>query len=523
MDTLDEERNKLQIERLVQAIQDFHTDGTEIDTQKILTPKVGDKTLRDSLIELWESYRVPRHTPASFMSYFNAVVNERRIINQQRRQNAQDHDIGAEVLDFNDSAEKQKEKILEDSDRYWGLCPFRNDFTIQLQYKKGVELESFEKAIKYYGQGHSKKTMALPATLKNLMNEAIYRGLSHKKIGQLLVLFCAKHFDEMDSIVEAKLADHKYKEIYVELVKRCSTKQEKIKIDNAFQALVRKPGEDISTIVGRLENLSLHSIEVVQPALEESKKLTRCAQHVLGKIRHLINQETLTLYEAWVDKAAGQTTITVAKAVAEIQRIESMGSKYQITQERRLPKTAATTEIVSISEQEVGVNNIRSRYFYDKADKPKRSRNQNSRSSTPNRNQRRSRRDSFDQSRRSPSSNPSSRNQTPVNNLTSNSSRSQTPTNRTNSDQGARTPTPTGMPRNCYRCGSSQHLARECFRYSSTTKDACWKCKRNGVQLFHDAFNCRFYKNNSNYKSPSASQRTSREQYHRNARNQPKN
>ena len=64
MDTLDEERNKLQIERLVQAIQDFHTDGTEIDTQKILTPKVGDKTLRDSLIELWESYRVPR--PVSY-------------------------------------------------------------------------------------------------------------------------------------------------------------------------------------------------------------------------------------------------------------------------------------------------------------------------------------------------------------------------------------------------------------------------------------------------------------------------
>ena len=527
MDTIDEERNRQQVERLVQAIKDYQEDGTEIDTQKIVAPKVGDKTLRESLIEIWESYRVPRHTTATFMSYFNAVVNERRIINQQRRQNAQNNDIAPELLDLHNHADKQKEKILEDSDRYLGLCPFRNDFTIQIQYKKGVELESFEKTIKYYGHSHSKKTIALPATLKNMMNEAIYRGLSHQKIGQLLVLFCAKHLDEVNSIVEAKLADHKYKEIYLEIVKRCSTKQEKIKIENAFQALVRKPGEDISTIIGRLENLSLHSIEVVQPALEESKKLTRSRQHVLGKIRHLVNQDTYIEYEAWLEKAASETTITLAKAVAEIQRIESSASKFQITQERRLPKTTATSDIVMVSETEADVNNIRSRYYFDKSKKNK---NSTSRSSTP-KNQGRSRRDSSNQGGRrnsynqgrSPSSNPSSRSRTPVNNTNAAPSRSQTPTNRGSDGQKARSPTPAGMPRNCYRCGSSNHLAKACLRYASTTQEPCWKCERNGVHLYHDPFFCRFYTNNSGYKSPTAAQRSAREKYQNGAKTQPKN
>ena len=520
--TMDDIDYEIENRRWAAIITQLENANIPIDSSEILTHQQGDNALRDKLMIKYDQYRIPRFTSISYLAYYKSVQREQDAILADRRRNAAENNINFDQLDLR-RVPDAKRNIIEDQDTFFGLCPYTDEYSIKIVYKKTVKFQDFAKYIQKYGDSD---ILSIPDTIDNLLSESFRRGMNKEQIADLFKTFAAEKMTNMKSILESKFASGKYREVFHEMVKRINLKHEKAKIQKALNAIIRKPGMDIFDTSGKLEDLCMQTLGISQPNTDENEKRKTAADFVIRHIPHFINEECNRKYQQWLDKTSGKVLITLSRVQDEIQRIENSGGRYRLKRDRKLPEGLTVNEIFSTQESRAEVHNTESRNLSKSPDKRRRKyskdRDYKKRPDDKRgRGQRRFR--SRTPSRGSSRASSTSSTKGASLNYTATSSNASSRASSADSN-GSRGRTP---PRShCYRCGSTEHWANKCWRYPEHSENQCSLCKKKGVLLYHPSDKCRF-SNKSSWKSPSTTERNQRkkeiEKADRNKTTKPKN
>ena len=526
-DTLEEDRHEEVTLRILDAVEERIDTGKPLDRDKILKRPYSNKAIKAFSMELYDFSRFPTYTVSSYMNFQRAVVREKRILNQERRRIGLAQGINVEEFIFLDeSFEREKEKVMKDKGMWLGLDPFSQDWNIKLENRDEIKFAEFRKLIKSYG--NNGKAIALPATVASLMTESTRKGLSRQQTAEVFVAFCKEFVTELTSTINDQFARGRYRDCYFTVVDRIDIFEEGQKIQDCLKKLTRKVGDNIKKTTGDLRNLCMQALEVNQPYSDETDRKISAGDFVLRYLRYFVNHETFAEYDKWLAKTTGQIHTTLERAVNELQRIEAMGDKYKITSERRLPKDLSMYEIHLRQNHNAEVNAVipgkspERTSRRDQWKKGKRKDKSGTRSRTPGsyNSSRNSSVSSGGYKSRSQSStasvNPVQDSQTKYPGKEHERKPGYKPKSispgggsQKSSSQRNRSSTPRG-PITCYRCGHAGHMGKDCFRYRSSTKTYCPKCKRQGRMLFHDPYYCNGSKS-SGYRSPSAGTRDQRQ------------
>ena len=549
MDSVDKQLSKETITNLIDAVNGCLQNGGTVSLEKVLKGSRDTKAIRSKLMGIYDAYKEPRFSHTSYRSFFGHSRSEQRAIDRERQAVATANNRSHLELDLStyDDISNEKEKIIEVEKTWYGLCPFKKNWTILLQNKHDTVFSYYTKNIKYYG---STNLIASPDTVTSLIKDAEAKGLSKKQVAELFMGYCAAHAKELNAATASKFADKDYRGVFQCVVNRIDDLEERDKIDEALKKIVRLPGQNINVVCGDLENLLLQNINIHQPYASEHEKSAIAGGYILNNIKYFINNETLQEYNRWLKKALGSIKVDKERAIERIEEIEQSRDRYKLTVEKRLPKEISVLDLASTEAVSASVNVMQKSKQKDnfRGRDPQRRQNSRgrspggprlprslatsgSRSRTPRSRSasvhslgndrrpgqpsadRRSRSDSRrSQDRRGRSFTPRGNSQGRRNDRSQRSSSydrrdRRNDRNRTDRRSASNDQKKSGS---CFKCGDSRHWAQECFRYSTMTKTPCHLCVKAGRgNLMHDAFSCRFDKRN-NYRSPSATTRTNR-------------
>ena len=526
--TLDVQRMEEMFRRHMDATEEMILYGKPFDREKILKKQLNTRQVKDHAIAMWDSAKIPMYNSATYLTYQRAVAKEKRIIQLERRRNAEAQRINFAELDlFDDGIDREKEKIVEVNGCWKGLCPWTQEWEIPIQYKREVKFNDFKKFIKRYG---NTKKIALPATIEALMREACRKGMNRAQMAELMVQFCADHCMELSSTVSELYARKRYRACFVAVVDRIDHKEELQKVNEALRSIVRKPHHNIIVVTKALQNVSHQSHALLIPDADEPTRDQRAKDFILRYVKHFITSEADKALDSFLAQAAGQTTVTLDMIIDEIQNIENSGSKYRIQSPRSIPKDVNIYDMVLRVDEEVEVHTVttkpeerksRKDYLKNKKGRKQRSgtRDKSGASTRSGTTTRSSSTNGFGSKSRSPSAsvNPVEGGQIKHPNKSGNErkpSQYNTPSRggsktRSSSRSGV-SPARGGAPVTCYRCGHPGHIGRDCFRYRSSTKTYCEKCEKRGLRLYHDPYYCNGAQK-SQYRSPSTATRDQRQ------------
>ena len=501
MDELDRTNFQETTTALIESINNAIQTGTSINPEDILKSPLDNSGIHRKLMNIWDRRTIPKYNMVSYRSFFKSACREIRLVNNERKVNAQRNNITNDELELDDDIGKEKEKTIENDGMCIGLHPFTGEYTIKLVHHREVQYSQYQKFIKYYGNS---LTVALPTTIEALMTEADRRGLSARQVAELYIAFAREKFPSTATPMQERYSRENYRDVYECLVTRIDIKDERSKINEALRGVVRKPHESIINASQSLESLLMQSLGITNPNMSEKERKENARQFILYNLIHFVSHETAKKYNQYLEKAQGMKPVTLKDAVAEIQRIEGLHERYAIQSEKRFSQNISILQVYCKAgdETKANINNIFRRGSRERS--RDRSRGRTRTKKQPGKDSRPSSGASSRSSSRSASRN-SSRSHSEVHAISTSSNKSSN-NDKTISRRSDKSPIADIV---CYKCGSKGHMAANCFRYGSETKYPCSSCKKDGKFLLHDTNNCRFPRpgERSNYRSPTPTTR----------------
>ena len=548
MDTVDQELNQLQTIRLIEQFENLVLNHVPIDRSLVLTSRPGNHENVEKFLSYYDHYQEPRYDTASFLAMFEACEIEKKAINMERINNARRNNIPEQQLDLFKDRSMEKDKIIENDGKFLGLRPMEGGHKIPIMWKKEVTMDNFKKLVKFYGDSKENKKLALPATLKSLVDEAEKKHFSKKQLAELLTYFTKEYVPELNAIASEKYQQKKWREVYVAIVRRMDIREEKNKIVSSMRKVTRQVGDNIASVVSLLQNLCYQGAEITQPYSTEASRTSACEEFIRRNIRFFINTKCFRRYNKFLEKPAGMYEITLSMCISEIQEIESKGPEYRITEPKRLPSNTSLIDIMPHADPkpQLQVNNITTGNAQDRKSR-KDKQYDKKKPRTENRSQSgyrssRSRASSMQSTSRSRSRSASvnqineAKTSYPGKDKPKTDAKTQESNNKTNKEKyqekryknnndgrfksrsGSRDPTKrlrSRSPREdgaCVRCGYQGHKGVDCFRFSQPSNTHCAICLKKGFKLLHDTFYCN-RSSRSSYRSPTPETRKQRINY----------
>ena len=206
MDQVDESRMLFIAEGIIDGANEAIRNGVPIDKAKIIKSPNNNEGIQAKILSEWDRHSWPKFTQSSFHSWISSAIQERKVILQERRRNAQAINMPPEDIEAlqMETYERLKEKTIEEQGKLLGFNPYSGEYDVLLVNKHEVSLRFYEHYIKKYGKSDS---IALPSTIVKLLEEAENKGLSRKQTADLFSAFALKYYPDIKVAVEGVKED----------------------------------------------------------------------------------------------------------------------------------------------------------------------------------------------------------------------------------------------------------------------------------------------------------------------------
>ena len=254
--------------------------------------------LKEALTREFQEYKLPRYTRAAYAEM--ALLKAKRKL-------AQAKELESHRRLMNDPTSTADVEYWKQN-RSWTVAmdgavyPYdfeeeKFDTTEPLAFDGEVKLSEFKDSIEYFVDS---QTMSLPGTLRSLKSEAERRGFDYTAFGKLLHQFIMEHYPAQKIASFHCIKNNDTPGLWQLLVELISPEAEKSKIRAARASIVRKPSDNISTVMHKIRSLAYQEIGVTNPGISRETLDTKSYKLAQHNLKDFISEECWSHYEAWV-------------------------------------------------------------------------------------------------------------------------------------------------------------------------------------------------------------------------------
>ena len=109
MDELDRTNFQETTTALIESINNAIQTGTSINPEDILKSPLDNSGIHRKLMNIWDRRTIPKYNMVSYRSFFKSACREIRLVNNERKVNAQRNNITNDELELDDDIGKEKE------------------------------------------------------------------------------------------------------------------------------------------------------------------------------------------------------------------------------------------------------------------------------------------------------------------------------------------------------------------------------------------------------------------------------
>lgn len=504
--------------------------------QGLSSLRVKTNRWQDDLTTKWNAITYPDNTQATIRK-MNALtkknvdrINAMRHHQREWYRGQLRHQAASMIPDLEDQSMKGKDAIIESPTKVEGWNPITRNFET-ICYNRVVDIKDFTEKIHLCS---ASQAINIPKSILNLLDEGQNRGFTAENFTSLFLLFINAYLPE--AYISALTFSSDVDQLFTYLISLVNTSHEVEKIRTALAAIERKPNDPLTGPILKTKALTVSLLYMLQPASNEEDVSRRANIAASDAIFSLINAKAGAQLRAYKRRAVEiGKTLTLQELLENTSNIESMEG-CSLTETLVLPGrfSQAETQQSFLSQQRLPDQNKQS---FKKDIQRRRTRSKTSESSRDNRSSSRSQsrdrrtestgrgrgrsiqRRSFSRPRRDDSKDKrqnekkyeksrvqedqkKNKDRNPRERSRDNNRRSGRDTKVVSRDGGSNN----SNTKKCMKCGSPNHISKECERYPFYTENPCNVCG-----YFHPTTLCRFSK--SRYVSPARIPSKSPESY----------
>ena len=277
--------------------------------------------LKEELTTLYDQYVFPLYTRAMYSQ--RALVQAKRKLQIARQREIQEAAQGRATNNADiDFWKANRQYIIQQNGASYGydFNEERYDTDRPLSFDGEVDLNQFQQQIEYFSDTDS---LSLPGTLRNILQEAQRRGFDAQNLGELLHKFVGKYFPDQKiaSLHFCKTKD--FRSLFLLLVEQVDPENEGLKIKQARSQLSRRQGENLSTVIFRLQSLCYQELQLCSNGMDPITTERKSCELAQLSFKDFVTREVWAIYDSWVYTRLSQNKTTgMREGLRKIDSIE---------------------------------------------------------------------------------------------------------------------------------------------------------------------------------------------------------